>query len=108
MLSWYQHLYLGTSVERKARRLRWKINTGRGTLDLYVITIASNPANQFDIISTMQLQKKSIRKHCPMIVGLARGRFEAMDVVRRIFDDAWKATHDPNARAWILEKHKGE
>ncbi len=107
MLKWYSKLYVGDSVRSRSRRLRWKISAGIGTLGIYLITIAANPNDQFDIISTLELQKKAIRKRCPLIIGMANGKEEAFDLIERIYTEALLKGNTADARTWLVERIKG-
>ena len=41
-MKWYDNLYIGESIGKKAGRIKWKINHNAGTLFVHVITLPSN------------------------------------------------------------------
>ena len=57
---------------------------------MYLITLASNDKNILDIIETSQLEQDIIRKNCPLIVGIALGYTDALDLVREITKQAFE------------------
>ena len=71
MLTWYKKLYVGDTAKKKKDKIIQKVNRRKPQLEVYLITLASNPENLLEIISTNQLMQKTIYRRCPMIVGLA-------------------------------------
>ena len=45
MLNWYKNLYVGDNAKKKQKKLIRKINQGAGVIDIYLVTLAVNPAN---------------------------------------------------------------
>lgn len=62
MLNWYKKLYVGDNARKKKKQLIRKISMGAGVVDVYLITLASNPRNQLDIFSANELEAKSQKK----------------------------------------------
>ena len=102
MLNWYKNLYVGNTAKKKEKMIRRKINAGIGTLGVYLITLAVNPENHLEIISAVQLKQRIIRKRCPMIVGIAIGYEEALEIVERIAKEVWAETGTMDIRTWII------
>ena len=51
MLNWYKGLYVGNNAKKRKKKLIRRINQGAGVMDVYLITLASNPRDQLDIFS---------------------------------------------------------
>ncbi len=100
-MRWYDHLYVGDSIASKAGRIKWKINHNAGTFSIYVIALASNPDNLLDIIPARELMQKGYPKKELMIIGLAKGYAEALEVVQRIIEETYQNTNDVNVRRMI-------
>ncbi|MGI6007823.1 MAG: hypothetical protein ACOX8E_10080 [Ruminococcus sp.] len=107
MLKWYKNLYVGNTAKKKEKAIRRKISCGIGTLDVYVITLAAGQNNNLDIFSAAQLLKAQVRKRCPMIVGIAVGYEEALEVVEQIVKEVWERTGTVEIRSWLLENQEG-
>lgn len=72
------------------------IRKNRFTIDTYIIAISDNPDNILDIYSANMLKQphfknKSYRDKV-YVVGLAKGRNEALELVRCIVDDTYSHT----------------
>jgi len=91
-MRWYENLYVGESIRHKVEKIKWKIRHNAGQIDIYVITIASNPQNLLDIIPAAELMQKSYPKRDLFVIGLARGMTEAHEVVKQIIDEVYKET----------------
>ena len=48
MLNWYKGLYVGNNAKKRKKKLIHRINQGAGVMDVYLITLASNPRDQLD------------------------------------------------------------
>ena len=48
MLNWYKNLYVGDNAKKKQKKLIRKINQGAGVIDIYLVTLAVNPANSLE------------------------------------------------------------
>lgn len=108
MLKWYKKLYVGDNAEKKKKQWIWKVNIGAGVIDIYLITLASNPENQLDIFSANELKQKARRKNCPMIIGLCRGYWEAMEMVTTLVQKTYEQTGTANVRQWLENQIREE
>lgn len=61
-MEWYDELYVGESIRQKEKKIRWKIRHNAGQINIYVITLASNPQNLLDIIPSHELLQKGYRR----------------------------------------------
>ena len=52
MLKWYEHLYVGDNAKKRINYDIRRISNGKPVKDIYLVTIASNEANQLDIIKS--------------------------------------------------------
>lgn len=107
MLNWYKELYVGNNAKKKKKKLIRRINQGAGVVDVYLITLAANHRDQLDIFSANELLQKARRKNCPVIVGLACGYWEALELVEAMVQQTYQETATGNVRQW-LEKQMEE
>jgi hypothetical protein len=92
ILNWYKDIYISEAALEKKEKIIWKVDHGVGTVGIYLITISTNEKNLLDIINANLLLQKSLRKTCPMIVGIANGYEEAVRLVVKIIDDMYRET----------------
>ena len=95
-MKWYRYLYLGDNARKAKYKTFGLIRKNRFTIDTYIIAISDNPDNILDIYSANMLKQphfknKSYRDKV-YVVGLAKGRNEALELVRCIVDDTYSHT----------------
>ena len=91
-MKWYKDLYVGESIRHKTKIIKWKIKHNAGQINIFVITIASNPQNLMDIIPAHELMQKAYPKKELFVIGLAKGKTEAYKVVTQIIDEVYRET----------------
>ncbi len=101
-MNWYQNLYTGKTVEKKKQRLIHEIEQEKYRGNIFLITLASNPKNQLEILSVHQLRFSYIRRTCPMIVGIASGRREALRLLESIVQEVYETTGDVKLREFFV------
>ena len=101
MLNWYKGLYVGNNAKKKKKNLIRKISQGAGVVDVYLITLAANHRDQLDIFPANELMQKARRKNCPVIVGLACGYWEALELVEAMVQQTYRETATGNVRQWL-------
>ena len=104
MLKWYKKLYIGDNAKKKARATVRKLNQGRLVLSYYVITLASNEKNLLDFFPASQMKQKAFRSCCPMIVGLADGYEEALQLVQKIIEETYESQEDTDVRTYLKNR----
>lgn len=100
-MEWYRELYTGDSIQGKTERIKWKIIHNAGQLQIYVIALASNPENLFDIIPSWELMQRHYPKRQMLIIGLAKGWDEAVEVVRQIITEVYENTGGVDIRKYL-------
>ena len=104
MLKWYKKLYIGDNAKKKVPSVIKKVNQGKLQYDIYLITLASNEKNLLEIIQANQLIQKTLRKLCPMIVGMASGYGEALEVVEKIVEETYLKQGDTDVRRYLNDR----
>lgn len=103
-MKWYPELYAGENAKKKQRKIIRKLKINAGMPDVYLITLAANGRDIFDIISSVWLQQKGVRRNLPMIVGIACGYEEAVAVAVGIVEEVYRETGDVQVRSYLLKK----
>lgn len=91
-MKWYRKLYLGDGIRKSKEELMKKIETGAGLPGIYVLTLASNGWDLFDIFSSNDLMQPVLHGLCPVIVGLASGYDEAVEMAKDIALESYQKT----------------
>lgn len=105
-MKWYPELYVGAHAKKKQKKIIRKLKTNAGMLDVYLVTLAANGEDIFDIISSAWLQQKAVRRNLPMIVGIACGYEEAVELAVGIVEEVYRETGDVRVQSYLIEKVK--
>ncbi len=100
-MKWYQDLYLSENIADRAEKIKWKIRHRAGQLDIFVIALASNPKNLLDIIPARELLQRGYPTRELYIIGLSKGRDEAVDLSCGIVEEVYQATGGFDIRAYL-------
>ena len=79
MLKWREDYYVGEGI-KDAAKARKRIDAGRMVFAGYLVTVSENPGNLLEIVPSYMLIQKSYYARCPEIVGMAKGKDEAIDM----------------------------
>lgn len=101
----YKNLYYGEEAKKSKYKIFSKIKRNSFTSDTYLITLASNPDNILDIVSTNVFNqpffKKKEHHENLFVVGIAKGKPEAFELVRLIVDEMYKKRGDFNIKEYL-------
>ena len=104
-LKWYRYLYLGDNARKAKYKTFGLIRKSRFTIDTYIVAISVNPDNILDVYSANMLKQphfknKNVNEEI-YVVGLAKGRDEALNLVRDIIDEVYNATGGFDIREYL-------
>ncbi|MDO5539079.1 MAG: hypothetical protein Q4F83_03255 [Eubacteriales bacterium] len=100
-MKWYRKLYLGEGMKKSRKELIKKLETNAGLPGVYVITLASNGRDLFDIFSANQLLQPVLHGLCPPIIGLSSGYEEAMELSKDIALAAYRTNGNFDIPAYL-------
>lgn len=102
MIHFYKELYISPALEKKRRKVMWKLRTGRPQPLVYIISLAKNN-DLFEIYHSGMLKQKYYKKkeNTPYIIGVAGGYGEAIDLVTRMLQDVLDATGGYDVKAYF-------
>src|SRR5690606_34273942 len=98
MIQWASSLYIGDKLQKKKDRVIKNISNRKITSDVYCIAFASQPCNLFDIMNANELLFPHYKKADIKIVGLAKGKDEAIDLVQDMLMEVYNNTGSFNVR----------
>ncbi len=92
MIQWASKLYIGEKLIKKKDKAISRINKRKVTVGIYCIAFASGPHNLFDIMDANELLFPHYKKADITIVGLARGKDEALNLVHDMLIEVYNKT----------------
>jgi len=101
MIEWTTRLYIGDKMKKKMDKVIASINKCEATFGVYCIAFASHPSNLFDILEANELLFPHYKKSDIRIVGLARGKDEAVNLVRDMLMEVYNETGDFDVRTYF-------
>lgn len=90
-LDWYEHCRAGEGI-CDWREIADKLNKGEQVKGIYLITLSNNPDNILEMFSAVFLKQPAFRELCPRIVGVAKGKDGAIDLVRQLVEESLQTT----------------
>ena len=102
-LTFALNLYLGESIaSEKLDKLKKRLEKKPLLANVYLITPAKNPADQLDIFDARQLIQPHYKKEEFLILGIASGYEEALQLIEQITGECLDARGDCNLREYLL------
>ena len=101
MVSWVANLYLGDKLKKKKDKVVTSINNREATYGVYCIAFASHPGNLFDIMDANELLFPHYKKSDVKIVGLAKGKEEAVTLVQDMLMEVYHKTGSFDVRTYF-------
>ncbi len=103
-MRWYEDLYVGYSLLDKKRQVVRKIKKGKPQGNKYVLTLPRNDYDTLEIYPSVVLLQKWYRDSDMIVVGIAEGMEEAMDMMQLIIMDCLYETGNVNVKKYITDK----
>ena len=102
-LKFAQNLYLGEGIApEKLDKLKKRLNKKPLLANVYLITPARNPADQLDIFDARQLVQPHYKDEELLVLGMASGYEDALQLIERVTGECLKARGDCNLREYLL------
>lgn len=92
MIKFSDNLYTTKATAPRLNRIKLKLVSGVGTVNVHLITLASNGEDLFDIYSGIMFKSRRIRKRNYTVVGIAESRKAAMNLILEMIKDCEKNT----------------
>ena len=103
-MKWYRKLYLGDNAKDEKYRIIGKVRTSKFQIDTYLITLSNNPNNLMDIYSAKFLLQPHFKKAHILddiyVIGIAKGRDEAFQVIEMIISEVYTKTGEFKLREY--------
>lgn len=103
MLKWMKNYYIGNDVKNPTRT-RARITAGKYVPNIYVVTLSDNPGNILEILPAAMLVQRGARAICPLIIGMARGKDGAIQMVQDIVGQVYTETGDFKIKEYLKNR----
>lgn len=92
MLTWMEPCIIDEDI-KKPEKIRKKLDRGKLQLGIYLISLSSNPHNYFEIFSAAELMIPARRELCPPIIGMAKNKDKAIEMIMEIVDSSMQTEY---------------
>ena len=99
MLKWHENLLIDDNI-KNIRKIQKKLNSGKPMPGIYLITLSDNPSILMEIIPALTLMQQAAADICPEIIGITKGKDEAIDMVTDMIHEMYKTTGDFRIREY--------
>lgn len=103
-MRWYDDLYIGYNLLENKNQVIEKIKTGKPQLNIYVLTLPWNDYDVLEIYPSYALIQKWYRDSNMVVIGLAEGMEEAMDMMQLVIMDCYRATGGFQLKEFIMKQ----
>lgn len=100
MLIWADNLRVSENIKDKTKIIK-AINKDKTTLSIYCVTFSTNPSNLFDIYNANEFKFPYYKKQKLFIVGLAKGKEEAVLLTKDLLLEVYNSTGDFKVREYF-------
>ncbi len=101
---WYSRFWIGPSIKEKKWIICKRIQYNKLQRGIYVLTLASNKNNIIDIYPSYVLLQPYYKRQKLIVVGIAKGYEEAINLVKDIIEHIYKETGSVNVRDYIIKE----
>lgn len=107
-MEYYKYIYKSEQIQGPVSRLIWCLEHNAGMPQIFVISLASNSVDLFDIVHSTLYMQDSYKKEASLIVGFAKGYEDALYLVQEIFEDIVSKTNShTGVRSYIECQQQG-
>lgn len=103
-MKYYRYLYVSEGVN-KVDKLKTKLNLHKGVVGIFIIALGDG-TNQLEIINASYLKLPFYRKKPFVVVGLAKGYDEAVELVIKMTNESIKKTGSPDVKEYLKIRAK--
>ena len=101
MINWSEELYLGEEAGESQKKIITNIKDHKFQMGVYVIILAVNGRDIFDIIPSYMLGADSYKGRDITILGLAKGKEESKELAQQMIMDVYSKTGGFDIRGYF-------
>lgn len=102
-MKYYQQLYLGERLRGKQDAIIQRLEKGAAQFQIYLLVLSKTAHNQMEIFDAAMLLQAYFPKDY-LVVGLARGYDEALQVFCEISQDVYRVNGNLDFKTYFLER----
>ena len=104
MMRWYRELFIGETLQSDAAVIQAEVRRYDPSPEIYLLCLASNETDLLDVIPASALRQAYGKKRNWDIIGLARGKEEAISLTASVMEEIRKETGGFDIRSFVEDK----
>ena len=105
-MKYYSNLYVSDSLKKKKDNVIRRLERRKIQPDLHVILLPGCGHNQLEIVNAMYLLQPGYPREDRLVVGIAKGWDDAVELVETISREVYEATGDLQLRDYIQAREQ--
>lgn len=102
-MQFYKYLYVSESLEKKAEKIKKKLQKGEFLFPIYLIVLIEEGENQLEFYSTALLRQQIFDKEDLFVVGIAESQMDSIYLVDEMAREVYENTGDLDIRSYLLK-----
>ena len=98
----YQELYVSEELEKRRDDVIQKLKEDKIQWNIYLIVLVGHNNSQLEIVNSTLLVHKLFPREGIIIVGIAKGKSQAMELIKEIVSSIYAKTGKVDIRKFIL------
>lgn len=90
-LGWKEKFYIDNSI-KDPDKIRRAVDRKKPAPGVYLLTLSDTPGNILEIIPASLMLQKTLRRLCPPVLGMAKGKDSAMELAVMIIEEVYHNT----------------
>ena len=105
-IKWVVPLYVGKAAEKEKGKIVRGIKRAKAPVDGFVLILRTEGSDQLDIVPAAELQLPIYKDADIIIVGIARGKADALELTARMAKEALLHTGSADIRRYLAERER--
>ncbi|GMQ60383.1 hypothetical protein AN1V17_47830 [Vallitalea sediminicola] len=101
-MEYANNIYISEEINnKKANKIFKKVKRKKHIRDVYFLTCIEESKNPMEILLSTELYRMKDKGNKILIIGIARGRDNAFELVRVIYDDVYSSSSTVNLESYF-------
>lgn len=103
-MRYFKELYISEELKGREEEIMEHLEKKEFQFRIYLIALPENEKNQLEIYHSVMLNQEWYRNKDVLVVGLAKGYLQAIELVKKITEETLQATGGADIRQYILKR----
>lgn len=105
-MKFFNKLYLSHEYKKRKDELIDKLEHNKVELEMYLIVLNQSTRNHLDVFHAVHLKQGIFSQTDLFVVGIAKGKTDAFELVEKITQDVYNETNDTDIKGYVLKCQK--